>query len=203
MDLKSVLGTTMENDYYEEMMQSFFSDRTLFINQDIDEGIIEDCVVYILKWNKEDKGLSPENRKPIKIYLNSNGGDGIIAMQLVDAIETSTTPIIIIGLSLVASAAFHIYIAGHERVCFNNTIFLMHDGEVSIANTTSKARDTMKFIEELEERTKKHVLSKTKMDEEFYENHYDIEFFLYPDKAKELGITDKIIGKDCTLDYIF
>lgn len=203
MDLKSVLSSTPTNDYYEDMMQSYYENRILFINQDIDECIIEDCVAYILKWNQEDKGLQAIDRTPIKIYLNSNGGDSIIAMQLVDVIKMSITPIKIIGMSLVASAAFHIFIAGHDRICFDNTIFLMHDGAVNIANSTSKARDTMKFIEELEERAKKHVLDKTSMDEEFYDNHYDIEFFLYASKAKGLGIVDKIIGEDCALDYIF
>ena len=79
----------------------------------------------------------------------------------------------------------------------------MHDGSVTINNSTSKAKDTMKFVEELDSRAKEHVLSRTTMSEEFYDNHYDVEFFLYADKAKELGIVDKIIGKDCTLDDIY
>ena len=203
MDLKSVLGTTENNTFFDEVIQSYYEDRTLFINQDIDECIIEDCIIFILKWNQDDKGLSQKDRKPIKIYLNSNGGDSVVAMQLVDVIKMSITPITIVGLSLIASAAFHIFIAGHDRVCFENSIFLMHDGAISINNSTSKARDTMKFIEELEERAKKHVLEKTHMDENFYDNHYDVEFFMYADKAKDLGVVDKIIGTDCTIDYIF
>lgn len=202
VDLKSALSIG-DDSFYEDMMQSFYMERILFINQDIDDSIIEDCIAYIFKWNLEDKGLQPKDRKPIKIYLNSNGGDSIVGMQLVDVIKMSITPITIVGMSLVASAAFHIYIAGHNRICFDNTIFLMHDGAVNIANSTSKAKDTMKFIEELEERAKEHVLSCTKMDKEFYDNHYDVEFFLYANKAQELGIVDKIIGKDCTLNDIF
>ena len=156
-----------------------------------------------MKWNQQDKGLPKEHRTPITIYINSNGGDSIVAMQLVDVIKMSITPVKIVGMSLVASAAFHIFIAGHERISFSNTIFLMHDGSVTINNSTSKAKDTMKFVEELDSRAKEHVLSRTTMSEEFYDNHYDVEFFLYADKAKELGIVDKIIGKDCTLDDIY
>ena len=203
MDLKSVLASTTPDSFYEEVIQSYYEDRTLFINQDIDECIIEDCIVFILNWNKEDKGLAKENRRPIKIYLNSNGGDSVVAMQLVDVIKMSITPVTIIGLSMVASAAFHIFIAGHDRVCFDNTIFLMHDGAVSISNSTSKAKDTMKFIEQLENRSKQHVLDKTTIDEGFYNSHYDIELFMYADEAKKFGIVDKIIGVDCAMDYIF
>ena len=176
MDLSSILDTTYNNTFFDEVIKEYYNNRIIILNNEIDENLIEDCIIYILKWNQSDKGLSKEDRKPITIYLNSGGGDSFIAMQLVDVIKTSITPIKIVGMSLVASAAFHIFIAGHERICFDNTIFLMHDGDVTISNSTSKARDTMKFVEELESRYKKHVLNSTQMTEEFYDDHYAIEF---------------------------
>ena len=203
MDLSSILDTTYNNTFFDEVIKEYYNNRIIILNNEIDENLIEDCIIYILKWNQSDKGLSKEDRKPITIYLNSGGGDSFIAMQLVDVIKASITPIKIVGMSLVASAAFHIFIAGHERICFDNTIFLMHDGDVTISNSTSKARDTMKFVEELESRYKKHVLNSTQMTEEFYDDHYDIEFYLFGNKAKEYGIVDKIIGEDCTMDYIY
>lgn len=203
MDLNSILDATCNNTIYDEVIKDYYNNRIIILNDEINENLIEDCIIYILKWNQSDKGLSREDRKPITIYLNSGGGDSFIAMQLVDVIKASVTPIKIVGMSLVASAAFHIFIAGHERICFDNTIFLMHDGDVTISNNTSKARDTMRFVEELENRYKKHVLNSTQMTEEFYDDHYDIEFYLFGNKAKEYGIVDKIIGEDCTMDYIY
>lgn len=203
MDLKGILDTDCDNSIYDEVIKDYFNNRILIFNDEVGQSLIEDCIIYILRWNQEDRGLSKEDRKPIMIYINSNGGDSIIAMQLVDIIKASITPIKVVGLSIVASAAFHIFIAGHERVCFDNTIFLMHDGDVTISNSTSKAKDTMKFIEELDSRYKKHVLNATNMTEDFYDDHYDIEFFLFGNKAKEYGIVDKIIGEDCSLDYIY
>ena len=61
----------------------------------------------------------------------------------------------------------------------------------------------MKFFDSMEERTKQHVLERTKMTEEFYDKVYEQEFWFYADEAKELGVVDKIIGQDCTLDDIF
>lgn len=203
MELKELLSSTNDTTYYDETIRQYFDNRIMFLNQDIDENLIEDCIVFILKWNQEDKGLPKEMRKPITIYINSSGGDSIIAMQLVDVINMSITPVKVVGMSLVASAAFHIFIAGHERICFDNTVFLMHDGEITISNSTSKAKDTMKFIENLDARFKNHVLQKTKMTEEYYDDHFDIELFLFADEAKEFGVVDKIIGTDCTLDYIY
>ena len=55
----------------------------------------------------------------------------------------------------------------------------------------------------MEERTKQHVLKYTKMTEEFYDKHYDQEYWMYAnDKGKEFGMVDYIIGEDCTIDDI-
>ena len=61
----------------------------------------------------------------------------------------------------------------------------------------------MKFFENMEERTKAYVLSRTNMDEEFYDAHYDQEYYMYAnEEAKRLGCVDYIIGEDCNLDDI-
>ena len=199
--IETILGGSDET--FDALRKDYFDNRILVMNQGIDECVIEDFILFILKWNKEDKDIPVEKRKPIKLYINSGGGDSIVAMQFVNTIKYSKTPIIGIGLSLVASAAFHIYIACKERVAFKDTILLMHDGEVVIQNSTSKAKDTMRFIDEVERRTKQHVLDCTKIDEQFYDDHYDMELYLFSNEAKEYGIVDKIVGEDVDIDYIY
>ena len=93
-------------------------------------------------------------------------------------------------------------ISAHERIAWKNSIFLQHDGEVCVSNSRSKAKDTMKFFDSMEERTKQYVLERTKMTEEFYDKIYEQEYWMYADEAKDLGVVDKIIGQDCTFDDI-
>lgn len=201
MDLTEILGVG-NCSIYDETVKEWLENRVLIINQDISDDILESYIMHILKWNAEDKHKDADARKPIRIIINSSGGDMIVGMGLVDAILQSETKIIGIGLGLVASAAFHIYISCHERVSFKNTVFLMHDGEINIQQTTSKARDTMAFFEEMEDRIKNHVLSYTEMTEEFYDGHFKQELYLYANTAKKLGCVDKIIGDDVDIDYI-
>lgn len=191
------------NNLYDEMIRSCLEDRVLVINQDIDDGVVESYVLNILKWNKEDKHVPTEERDPIRIIINSPGGDLVVAMHLCDVILASKTPVHAIGFGLVASAAFHIYIACHERIAFQNSVLLMHDGEMFVQNSSSKAKDTMKFYENIDERVKRHVLTHTKMAEEYYDSHYDQELYLYADSAKELGAVDLIVGEDVDIDYLF
>ena len=55
-------------DYYKRL-----NNREILINQDIDDGIVE-WTQGIVEWNREDKDIAIAERKPIKIWINSNGG---------------------------------------------------------------------------------------------------------------------------------
>ena len=68
---------------------------------------------------------------------------------------------------------------------------------------SSKAKDTMKFIENLDERVKQHVINNTKITAEFYDSIYDTEYYLFAnDNGKELGCVDYIIGEDTPINTI-
>lgn len=190
--------TTTDDKLCEENLNR----RILVCNREINDSLIEDYMLYILKWNREDLDLPIKKRTPIKLYINSIGGDSFIAGQFCSMINTSDTPIHGVALSMVASAAYHIYISCHKRYAFENSIFLQHDGEVEFANTPTKARDTMNFLDLHEEYCKQNVLNHTLMDEDYYDSVYQTELWMYADKAKELGVVDKIIGIDCKIGEI-
>lgn len=202
MDVLLPTVGTGQTNAYEELYREYLDDRVLVFNDEVSDNMVEDIILYILKWNKEDINLPVETRKPIKIYMSSVGGDTFVSQNVVDVIIASKTPVIGIGLSLVASACYHIFLACHERIAFKNSVFLQHDGSVSISNSAKKVKDTVAFFESGDQRTKDFVLSRTKMTEEFYDQYYDTELYMYADRAKELGVVDKIIGVDIDLESI-
>ena len=178
---------------YEDVMRDALDSRVLIFNSKIDSDVVEDYIYHILVWNQEDNGLAPEKRKKIYFLFNSPGGDAIISMVLCDIINASATPIIGVGLGIVCSAAFYTYICCHKRIAFENTVFLRHDGDLCVANSSSKAKDTMAFLSTMDVRVKEHVLKYTSMSEEFYDNTYETEFYMYADAAVEIDACDKII----------
>ena len=190
------------DDLYTEIIKENLSERILIFNDEVNEALIENYVLYILKWNKEDKDIPVEKRKPITIFLNCPGGNVIDGFNMVDAVLASKTPIRGVCFGLAASMGYHILLACDERIAFKNSVLLQHDGEIAIQNSTSKARDTMRFFEDGERRTKEYVLSRTTMTEEFYDKIYDQEYWMYASEAKTLGCVDLIIGEDIDLDYI-
>ena len=201
-DILTTITGCNQDSAYDELYREYLNDRTLFLNNEINEYVIEDYVMYILKWNKEDKNLPVESRQPIKLFISSPGGNVFNANNMVDVIEASKTPIIGIALDLVASASLHIYLACHDRISFKGSAFLQHDGEIAVENSRKKAKDTMAFFDEGDLRLKNHIIKHTNMDEEFYDSIYESEFWFYAQRGKELGVVHKIIGEDCTLEDI-
>lgn len=196
-------NTNGGEDFYGEIIRENLNNRILVFNDQVDENVMENYILRIMKWNKEDRNIPAENRYPIRIYIDCPGGETITGLNLVDVIVQSKTPVIGVAFSMAASMGYHIFIACHERVAFKDTVLLQHDGELVIQNSSSKAKDTMQFFNSMDQRLKEHVLSHTKMTEEFYEKIYDQEYWIFADDAQSLGIVDKIIGKDVDIDYIY
>lgn len=202
-ELMALLGNE-NNNLYTEIIKENLDNRVLVFNDEVNDAVIEDYILHIINWNREDINIPVEHRQKIKLYINSPGGECIVGFNFVNVILASTTPVVGVCFGLAASMGYHIFLACDERIAFRDSVLLQHDGEIAIRNSTSKAKDTMKFFDNMEKRTKEYVLSRTKMTEEFYDAHYDQEYYMYAnDQGKELGCVHKIIGEDCGLDDIF
>lgn len=198
-----IAGNNSTMNIYEELYREYLENRILVLNADIDDNIIDDYVLYILKWNKEDIDIPIEKRKPIWIYISSPGGNTFDANIMVDIIMQSKTPIYGVALDLVASAAYVIYLACHERYAFSSSAFLQHEGEMAIENSRSKFKQTAAFFNNMENRSKDFILSRTNMTSEFYDSIYETEYWMFAADAKELGVVHKIVGEDCSIDDIY
>lgn len=177
-------------------------DRKLYLTEEIDSCVVDNYVRHILQYNADDKDKPVEARKPILLYCTSNGGLIYDGFELIDVILQSKTPVYTINLGYQYSMAFLIGLAGHKRFASEYATFLMHDGSYFIMNSGVKAQDEMEFNKRVEERIKKYVLSRTNISSKMYDKQMRKEWYMFADEAKELGITDYIIGKDCVLEDI-
>lgn len=188
---------------WDKLYKEYLNNRILVLNTEIDDNVIEDYVMYILKWNREDLHIPVEKRKKITFLITSPGGNSFNGNILADVILQSKTPIVGVALDLVASAAYLVYLACTERIAFKTSVFLQHEGDLSMENSRSKFKQTVEFFDSMEERAKEYILSRTTMSSEFYDNIYEQEYWMDVNKAKDLGVVHKIIGIDCDMDEIF
>lgn len=198
-DIKKVMNLCLGEDYES----SDITERRLFINGEIDSEIIDTIVYHILRYNREDLNKPIENRLPIKLYITTNGGSVVDGYALIDAIMTSKTPVYTINQAYNYSMGFLIFIAGNKRFAMPNSTFLMHDGSSFAWDSTAKMKDRVDFeANQVEIHTKNYIISRTKIDQKLYDEKYRMEWYFYPEEAKDYGVCDYIIGKDCDIDEI-
>lgn len=202
MDESIKLALEEKDDIYDRVIKENINDRKIVINCDINDDLLENVILYILLWNKQDQNLPIEKRKKIFLYINSDGGDLILGNAILDAILNSKTPVVTVGFAKCASMASYILAAGHERICFPSTVVLIHDGQTGYMSSGNKGKDIQKFYDSLDKRVMEFMTRYTTMTEEFLESIKDRETYLFAAEAKEKGIIDKVIGVDCDLDYI-
>lgn len=199
-----VLGalTNSTPTIYDEVQRDLNEQRVLMINEAIDDCVIDNYITFILQWNIEDKDLPAGKRKPIRMFINSPGGTVSSADALIGAMLSSKTPIYTIGMGQVASAAYLIYLAGEKRYSLPHTSYLQHEGEMSIANSTTKAKDTMEFMTTSDEEVKDFIVSRTNIDPDIYDKNFEREWWMTTTMAQELGVVQKVIGKDASIDEV-
>ena len=198
-------GILVENGMVEELFYlQDLKQRKLFLNADVDAMSVSDIVKHIMQFNREDKmwAIEPKDRRPIILYITSDGGEVDAGFELIDVIQSSKTPIYTVNLGYQYSMGFLIGLAGHKRFATRNSKFLMHDGSNFVYNSGAKAQDQMKFQSRVEQRIKDYILSRSNVTSEEYDSKLRVEWYLFAEEAKEKGFTDYIIGVDCDMDEV-
>lgn len=153
-----------------------------------------ELIEQIFDFNREDKGKNVKKRDPIRLYINSPGGNLNEGFALIDAIKISKTPVYTINVGQWSSMSFLIGITGHKRFSLPSATFLMHDGSSGAFGSTSKVQDCVEFEKRFKnEVIKKHVLDHSKMQAVDYDALARVEYYLLPKDALERGFIDKIV----------
>ena len=169
------------------------------INREAFIGPVESVVAYlvgttIIDANRQDKNLPIELRKPIKIFINSDGGSLTDCMYICNLIEISKTPVYTINCGSAYSAGGLILMAGHRRYTLPDATALIHDGSTGIAESMSKVYDYNEFLKAYTSHNiKEYILRKTKITEEEYDKNYRKDWFLLPNEIIKYGLADEII----------
>lgn len=190
-DMEGLFDTTLPDPTMVEFYRRL-KNREILWNDDIDDATI-DIALYIKKWNDEDKDLAIEDRQPIKIFINSDGGYVVTVLHVIDMIHLSKTPVYTIGMGRVYSAGGLLLMAGHKRYIFPHTSCLIHDGSSGAIGSIGKMIDNLEFTKELEKRIKQYILSSTRITEEIYDQNYRRDWFMFSEEIIKLGIADEIV----------
>lgn len=127
--------------------------RILYLFDNVSSETIKPICEKIIEYNETDnkaeKTTKDYVREPIKLYIDSYGGECYACLSLVAAMRTSKTPIHTYCNGFCMSAGAIIFIAGHKRFISDYTTMCIHQVS-SISNRYTKLLDMKENMEETE-----------------------------------------------------
>lgn len=175
---------------------NFYNDlenRIYWLNDEINNYTF-DLVQYIIRWNREDKDIPVEQRKPIRIIIDCGGGALSVSETVSNIIRMSKTPIYGIALGFVASGASVIYLACHKKFALPNTVFVLHKGSCSgVSGTFDEMLAFMNDYEKQIEALISFYLQHTKFTEQEILENIQTDWYVRLPKAQEKGMVDELI----------
>ena len=173
--------------YYKD-----YDERNISIDYDIDDNLFE-VTKQIMEYNRKDKGIPVEKRKPINIYIMSYGGDLYQAYACIATMLASKTPIRTINMGVAMSAGILLLLAGHERYAMKYSTAMIHQGSGGAQGTFSEMEEQQKNYRKLIDCMRDYILDRTNIDMKLYNKNKTKDWFLTDKEQVELGIVSKIV----------
>lgn len=162
---------------------------------DIDEENTNDVIQFIHEINQVDTGKNEEKREPIKIIVNSYGGDIYRGLGVVDTILNSVTPVHTICYGAAFSMGFVIMVAGHYRIMSQHSTLMYHEGgfDLGMMKLTNHEHE-LKELKRIETLCDNLVLERTNLTKKQLNSikKEQKDWYISAKEALEYGIIDEI-----------
>lgn len=178
-------------------------ERNLYLQKQVDQASMGDLTQKIIEINEDDARLKKlydvygieYKPKPIKIYIDSYGGQVYQCFGLLGVMEKSKTPIHTIVTGCAMSCGFMILISGHKRFAYKLSTPLYHQVSTTKSGTLKEIEEEMIETKRLQETIEEITLERTKITKKKLKEIYDgkIDWFMSAKEAVELGVVDEIL----------
>ncbi len=179
------------HDLSEKMMDT----RTIILSGEVDKDLAEKVVTQLLL-------LEAAGDEPIKIFIDSPGGDVDAGYAIFDMIRFVKPDVYTIGMGLVASAGALILLAANKehRLGFPNSHYLIHQPLSGIRGVATEIEIHAKELEKLRIKLNGLISKETGQDLSKVEKDTDRDFWMNADESVEYGLISKIISKRADLE---
>ena len=173
-----------------------YLDRFITIEDEINEWDYH-VVKDILNFNIQDFGIPREDRKPIVILINSNGGMLEITNCIIDAIAMSTTPVWTVNMGEALSGGCIIFLAGEKRFTTKNSWCMTHSGSGGVSGSFNETVEQTKVWNEQVKNMANYVLERTGMEEKIWKKYKNKDWWINQEQQLEYRFaTDKLESID-------
>lgn len=175
-----------ESLFFQRMLKS----RNVLISGEINKPLAERVVRQLLL-------LEEESQEPIRIFIDSPGGDADAGYAIFDMMRFVKAPVTMIGMGLVASAAAIILLAAprDRRVGLPNSHYLIHQPMSGTRGVATEIEIHAKEIEKLRHKINRLIAEETGQPLDKVEKDTDRDYWMNAEEAVGYGLLSKIIIK--------
>ena len=172
----------------DPLLVKMLKTRTILLSGQVNKDLAEKTIRQLLL-------LDEENEKPVKIFIDSPGGDADAGFAIFDMIRFVKAPVWTIGMGLVASAAAIIQLASpkERRVGLPNSHYLIHQPLSGIRGVATDIEIHARELEKLREKINRLVACETGVELSQVEKDTDRDFWMNAEEAVKYGLISKII----------
>jgi ATP-dependent Clp protease protease subunit len=177
------------------MIQKLLKTRTIVLSGEINKKLAEKITIQLLV-------LDGENHDPIKIFIDSPGGDADAGYAIFDFIRFVSSPVFTIANGLTASAGVIIALAAKKENRFSlpNARWLIHQPSSGMMGSAADIKIHAEEIVKLKERINVLISDETGRSVEDVKKDTDRDRWLSPEEALEYGLISKIVTHATELD---
>jgi ATP-dependent Clp protease, protease subunit len=173
-----------EGMLFSRMLKS----RTIMVSGEINKQLAERVIRSLIL-------LEEESADPIKVYIDSPGGDADAGYAIFDMMRFVKPQITMIGMGLVASAAAIIILASPRelRIGLPNSHYLIHQPMSGTRGVATEIEIHAKEIEKLRIKINRLIADETGQPIEKVGKDTDRDYWMNAEEAVSYGLLSKVI----------
>lgn len=168
------------------------SDRTIFITGNIEEASAIEFVKELMVLIRED------DRAPIRIMINTAGGEINSGMLIYDAIVSCQTPLEMYCIGKAFSMGAVIFAAGRKgsRYMLENSELMVHEPLIGnqVGGSSSSIQSISRTLLETKKKLNSILVKHTGRTEEEVEQATGYDHYFKAEEAITFGLADHVIG---------
>ena len=172
----------------DPLLVKMLKTRTILLSGEIDKDLAEKTIRQLLLL--EDRGDDP-----IRIFIDSPGGDADAGYAVFDMIRFVKPEVWTIGMGLVASAAAIIQLASpkERRVGLPNSHYLIHQPLSGIRGVATDIEIHARELDKLRAKINRLISEETGLPSEQVEKDTDRDYWMNAEEAVKYGLISRVI----------
>ena len=174
----------------EVMNTKFLKTRQILLSGEVNKALAEKIVRQLLV-------MEADSDEPIRIYIDSPGGDVDAGYAIFDMIRFVKAPVYCIGMGLVASAGALILLAADKsrRIGLPNSHYLIHQPLSGIKGVATDIEIHAQELEKTKAKINDLIAQETGKPLEQVAKDTDRDYWLSATEAMEYGLISKVVSK--------